>query len=361
LNVRTQVRARDRRHQRGLAAALIVVTGCLAAAGCTPRQAPPGPAVLAPHLNGGFFVTRDGLELPLHVWTPAAPDDAAPAPEPLAVVIGLHGMNDYGNAFGLPAPTLADRGVITYAYDQRGFGGAPDRGLFASPELLAQDVADLSSLLRRRHPELPLYVVGISMGGAVALTALASDTPPDVDGAVLVAPAVWGRRTMPFYQPPALWVAAHTTPWMTLTGRGIKVRPSDNIEMLRALGRDPLVLKETRVDAIWGLVNLMDRALESASDVTQPLLILYGEKDDLVPRRPTREMVGSLPRLDGRRQRLALYEDSYHMLLRGLDSDRVLTDVVAWLQDPDRDALPSSADKVESGSFLNKHRERGAD
>lgn len=334
------------------------------AAGCVPRAAPPGPAAAEPgavtaRLTDRFFITRDGLELPLHRWVPAPGADGRPAPRPVAVVIGLHGFNDYGGAFGLPAPRLAARGVLTYSYDQRGFGGAPDRGLFAPPALLIQDITDIAALLRRRHPGLPVYLVGISMGGAVALSALSGAAPPDVDGAVLVAPAVWARRTMPVYQPAALWIAAHTLPWLTLTGRGIKVRPSDNREMLIAMSRNPMVLKQTRVDAIWGLANLMDQALAAAPRVTAPLLILYGEKDDLVPRAPTRALVAALPRLDGRHQRLALYRGAYHMLLRGLDADRVIGDVAAWLADPTRDALPSGADRTDS--FLDTDRDRGTD
>ena len=81
---------------------------------------------------------------------------------------------------------------------------------------------------------------------------------------------------MPWYQRLALLVGAHTFPDMALTGRGLQIKPSDNIAMLRALGRDPKIIKETRVDTIWGLVNLMDDALSSASKLSSKTLILYG-------------------------------------------------------------------------------------
>ena len=51
---------------------------------------------------------------------------------------------------------------------------------------------------------------------------------------------------------------------MTLTGSGLHILPSDNIPMLREFSRDPLVIKETRVDTIKGLVLLMSEALEAA-------------------------------------------------------------------------------------------------
>ena len=96
------------------------------------------------------------------------------------------------------------------------------------------------------------------MGGAVIMAALTSNNPPMAEGAILVAPAVWGRVTMPFYQRWLLGLAARTLPWLKLSGKGLGIQASDNIEMLRTLGRDPLVIKETRIDTLWGLVNLMD-------------------------------------------------------------------------------------------------------
>jgi hypothetical protein len=58
----------------------------------------------------------------------------------------------------------------------------------------------------------------------------------------LAAPALWARDFMPWYQRWLLGILSHTVPWLTLTGESVGVMASDNIEMLRALGRDPLVI-----------------------------------------------------------------------------------------------------------------------
>ena len=108
------------------------------------------------------------------------------------------------------------------------------------------------------------------MGAAVILAAYGNGDRPEADGVVLSAPAVWSRDHMPFYQRGALWLGARTVPWMKLTGRGLEIRASDNDDMLRALGADPLVIKETRIDAIHGLVDLMDTALEAAPSLRSP-------------------------------------------------------------------------------------------
>ena len=138
-----------------------------------------------------------------------------------------------------------------------------NRGLWAGDTRMAEDLAAVVALLRARHPGLPVYLLGTSMGGAVAMRAMTLPQPPAVDGLILAAPAVWGWKAMNGLYATALRLAAHTVPARRLTGQGLAIRPSDNIEMLRALGRDPLVIKETRVDAVYGLVGLMDRAYEA--------------------------------------------------------------------------------------------------
>jgi alpha-beta hydrolase superfamily lysophospholipase len=182
------------------------------------------------------------------------------------------------------------------------------------------------------------------MGGAVALLAATDGAPPDVAGTILAAPAVWGRATMPFYQVWLLGLAAHLAPGMTVTGRGLDIWASDNVEMLRGLGRDPLVIKETRVDAVWGLVNLMDKALAAAGSLDARTLVLYGERDEVIPKAAFEAMTERLgPDPDGRRT-VALYEDGWHMLLRDLQAETVWRDIAAWTAHPDA-PLPSGADR----------------
>ena len=54
--------------------------------------------------------------------------------------------------------------------------------------------------MREKHPGLPLILLGESMGGAVIMAALAEASPPEADGFVLAAPAVWSRAVMPAWQ-----------------------------------------------------------------------------------------------------------------------------------------------------------------
>ena len=284
-------------------------------------------------LSPAHAVMADGYRLPLSVWRPAG--------EPQAIVLGLHGFNDYRAAFSVPAEFLAVNDIMTYAYDQRGFGETAQRGLWPGPDVLQQDARTMVQLLCARYPEKPLFLLGESMGGAVAMDMIAVAETSCLKGVILVAPAVWGWRTMPLWQRSALWLAAHTTPGQTLTGEGLELTPSDNIEMLRALGRDPLVIKETRIDAAFGLTNLMESALHSGQQLTLPALILYGEHDDIIPPNSMCEMLNGLPGPQTGHWRMALYPAGYHMLTRDLQAAVVLEDMVSWIQNQTA-PLPSS-------------------
>ena len=299
-------------------ATLILAVFALTA--CAPMTAPPGTASDTPALDGDTFLTRDGLRLPLRHW------DAA---QPHAVIVALHGMSDYSNAFDMPAAWWASQGITTYAYDQRGFGKAPHTGNWPGAEALRDDLSDCIEAVRARNPGTPIFALGESMGGAVVLSALADERPPRVDGIILVAPAVWSREDMPLVYRITLWATAHTVPWLKLSGKGLKIWPSDNIEMLRKLSRDPLFQKETRADAVWGLVNLMDSARKAPARLhaTPPIFFLYGAKDQIIPREPTQAAAKEL----SSRAEVREYPNGYHMLLRDLDGPGIWKDIVSWI------------------------------
>jgi acylglycerol lipase len=308
---------------------------CLALAGCAKAVKPSPPVAAEATLARAHFVTSDGAVLPVRGWLPKAGS-------PKAVILALHGFNDYSKAFALPGEYLSSQGIALYAYDQRGFGNAPGRGTWAGAEVYAADVTEFTRQLRKRYGGTPIYLLGESMGGAVAMVAMASGQPPDADGVILSAPAVWARDTMPWYQRALLSVCEATVPDLELTGEGLHIQASDNIEILKGLGRDPLVIKATRVEAIAGLADLMDQAQARAGRLKPPVLLLYGEKDQVIPKEPVTLMLKKLPK--GTATRIGFYESGYHMLLRDLHADRVWQDIAAWVDDRAQ-PLPSGAEQ----------------
>lgn len=317
--------------------AVLTLSACATPAVQPPLTPPPGFA--GPALGARALVMDDGARLPLARW---APDGV----EPWAVIIGLHGMNDSRASFRLAGPWWAERGIETWAIDQRGFGEAPGRGVWAGEARMTEDLRTTVALARARHPRAVIAVAGESMGGAVAVAAFGSARPPNADRVILLAPAVWGWSAQGPVNSAGLWIAARAMGDRAVGAPewAVKDLPaSDNrLELIRN-GRDPNSILPTRFDALYGLVDLMEHASVRLGDIRAPTLLLYGGHDNVIRKDPMRralERAGDRPNL-----RTGFYPDGWHILNRDLQAEAVYRDVEAWLRDASA-PLPSGAGEV---------------
>lgn len=319
---------------------LLVVFGLAACAG--PQVQPASDTTQAAKLYPDAAIMTDGYRLPLDLHHPQT--------GPRAIFLALHGFNDYRRAFDGPGRYFANHGILTVAYDQRGFGETAQRGLWPAGDALERDALTIAGLLCREFPGVPLYLLGESMGGAVSMLASRADGDTCISGVILVAPAVWGWTAMPFWQAGLLRIAAWLFPAHKFTGESLEIMASDNIEMLRALGRDPLVIKATRLDAVYGLTGLMDRAYHAGTALSTPVLLLYGERDEVIPPAAMCRLVAGQPGASGADWRTVLYPDGYHMLTRDLQAATVLDDIVAWATADRSGKLPSGQDAIHDSA-----------
>ena len=341
---------------RAIGVLLLPVLALLAAlAGCAPQVVPSGRAALGYGLDAAElaapvprgeasiavaplaapFVAEDGALLPHRVWPAAG--------TPRALLLALHGFNEHSGNFLLDSiGQLSDAGVEVHAYDQRGFGQAPARGYWAGTDRMVEDVRVAVRALRAERPGLPLFLLGESMGAAVALLAATAEPPLPVDGLALLAPAFWSRDAIGPVGVGLFWLVAHSLPALGMPASAGGITASDNLDALRRNSRDPLVIKASRVDAAWGLLDAMDRATAALPRCcAMPALVLQGARDDIVPPRITRRALRGMP--PG--PRLARYAEGRHLLLRDGVRAVVAQDLLAWMRDP-RAPLPSGADAV---------------
>jgi acylglycerol lipase len=313
---------------------LSILLSCLVFSACStakiqPQSDSPASAVIRPDV----MIMPDGYQLPYTFYPvpeSTARDNGELSERQNVMVIALHGFNDYRTAFVDLCTYLSVRGVECIAYDQRGFGQTQHLGIWPEAGRLQADLKSVIVLLRDRYPDRELILVGESMGGAVIITA--QEQYPDfmaenVTRSVLLAPAVWGRDTQPWYQRWLLWLAVRTFPSWQPTGEGLGIQATDNLDALRAMGRDPLVIKKTRIDAIYGLNNLMDQALAAIDKQVVNTLYFYGEKDEVIPKNAT---CAALEKVEAVQRRMVLrtYPKGYHMLSRDLQREQVFRDLV---------------------------------
>ena len=183
-------------------------------AGCAAETAPAGPRGASSALQEDAFVMSDGARLPLRVWLPAG--------RPRAVVLALHGFNDSRDAWEIPAPDFADAGMAIYSPDQRGFGEAPGRGLWAGGEALIDDAAEMARSAAAaagiRHAKLIADGRKHGRRRADAPGAPGAERARPVAGYVMVAPAVWGRaRDEPVFAHRRCGWPANLVPGMELS------------------------------------------------------------------------------------------------------------------------------------------------
>jgi alpha-beta hydrolase superfamily lysophospholipase len=316
----------------------IILAACMSIFACTPQWQQIGPTVDTPAFTDKAFHTADGVDLPMRTWLPwDRPIEAS--------IVALHGFNDYNRAFDAPGKGLARRGFALYAFDQRGFGDAPQQGIWSSTDQLVKDLATAAHLAKAAHPDKPVYLLGESMGGAVVLAAVAEHVDMPVDGIILAAPAIWGWQTQSPLNRRIFDLAMTVMPRVTVRPNGVYREPSNNYPMLRQMGRDPKVIKATRVDAAFGLVNLMTTAFDSAAKLgsSPRWLIMFGDREDILTTDSVGHFLDTLPELPPSQGRVALYPRAHHMMLRDLGADVIYDDIAAWIRHPAA-PLPSGAD-----------------
>lgn len=292
----------------------------VALSACAPKVLERGPRVVAPALQDDTFIAEDGARFRVRSWLP----DGAPE----AVIIAVHGINDRSLAFQTPAAYWRGAGLAVYAFDQRGFAQSPGRGTWPGRDNLVADLALFTGLVRARYPTTPIFLLGESMGGAVVLLAAASAALPAIEGAILVAPAAVTWETLPVYWRVPLWLLAHSIPWYPTSGRGLDLRPTDNIEAWYKMSADPDIIRRTRVDALYGLTQLIDAAALAAPAARTPLLVLYGRQDDFVRDWMFEDLDKRLPSDSVDRES---YDDGHHWLLRDLGAEKVYRRIVEWI------------------------------
>lgn len=269
----------------------------------------------------------DGAHIPLRIY---------PATPPLkAVILALHGFGDSRDAWEFFAPPLSTAGIEIVAPDQRGFGATQDAGGWSSTRRMVEDVREELAWLHSRYPDLPLYVMGESMGGAVVLL-LATDPPPELSGTILLAPAI-----MKIGEPWQTVLDGIDTvaPHWKLDGSAVPGErvASDNIHALRRMYFDPLTQHSSTVHPLAGLTHLMTAAFNAAPHIRTPMLMVFGGRDQFVLPPYTARFLKRLPAT----VRLDEFPTAHHLISR--DKRITAQDVASWILTPDQ-ALPSGGD-----------------
>lgn len=309
------------------ASLLLVATLLLLGAGCAAPNvyqvkmnldAAPMPAgvVWAQSPFPGF----GGIQLYEQSWRPKGPAKAA--------LILVHGLKDHSDRYAAAAEQLATRGYAVHAFDLRGHGRSS--GPRVHVDSFSDYVADLALFaerVRAREPSVPLFLFGHSMGGAIA-TLYAIDKRPALRGLVLSAAALKPGESVS-----APLIA--TTKFLAVVLPDLPVLELDPAQF----SRDPAVVTENKTDPLVvqrsapahtaaELLRGIERIQDSMAEVSVPLLILHGSGDKVTNPEGSKQLKERARSAD---KTLIVYDGLYHDLLHEPEKERVLGDLVKWL------------------------------
>ena len=273
--------------------------------------------------RNGTFAGAGGLPLYYQAWTPLDSRTRK------AVLINLHGLGDHSGLYPTIASHFPVRGVALYAYDMRGNGRSPgQRAYLRGWHEYRDDLRAFVESVRTWEPDLPLFILGNSLGGLVVLE-YALRHPGELAGVIAAAPPL-GRLGVP----PLL---------MTLGRIMSRIFPRFSLEVgmdLSGLARDPKVIETVVTDPLFhrrGTARLstevtaaISRVHAGAPDLAVPLLILHGSKDRMVPADGSREFFSKVRYPD---REFREYPDAYHGLFADIGHQTVLADLARWIED----------------------------
>ncbi|XP_022613275.1 monoglyceride lipase isoform X3 [Seriola dumerili] len=257
--------------------------------GAAPRRSPQG----VPYTDLQHIVNADGLHLFCRYWEPAGP--------PRALVFVAHGAAEHCGPYDEVAQRLKELSLLVFAHDHVGHGQSEgDRMNIKDFQVYIRDALQHVDLMKSRHPELPVFIVGHSMGGAISILT-ASERPSDFAGVVLIAPMVQMNpdSATPFK------VEAYDADELNFHG-GMRV--SFGMQLMGAAAR-------------------IEREIPS---ISWPFLLLHGDADKLCDIRGSKMMYEKAASSD---KKLKVYEGGYHALHHDLPevAESVLKEVTGWI------------------------------
>ncbi|MEM9729868.1 MAG: lysophospholipase [Myxococcota bacterium] len=293
------------------------------------------------------FQTVDGVKLHVSGWA---------IDQPKAVVHVLHGMAEYGSRYARLAGALADAGYTTYAHDHRGHGKSVNGGTTGHMadhdgwNRVVEDAHGVNREIAKRHPGLPIIVLGHSMGSFIAQQLL-FEHPAD-----MIATGLSGSNGKP---PPIAAVGKIVARLERL--RVGKRKPSGVLQKLTFedynkkfapnrteadwLSRDPsevdiyvadplmgfAVTTQTWCDMLDALGRIADRKNVARVPKDMPLYLFAGDEDPVgAEGKGMRNLYDSYKRAGVFDVRLKLYEGGRHEMLNETNRDEVMSDFIAW-------------------------------
>lgn len=287
------------------------------------------PSLAATHPVAGYHRgrvrTEDRLDLVWQCWSPE---------KPVGVIVVIHGLAEHSGRYQETAEFLSENGWAVYACDLRAHGLSPDPPNSGRVHVSRftdyfMDVDAVLALAASQQPDLPLFILGHSMGGLISIS-YALEKPDHLAGVMISSPAL---GTHPDFKPPWLlrvlvgllsWIAPRVLVDSDLDTQAISRDP----DVVKAYIDDPLISQ--KISARWysELLKTMKKAHRNAASLDVPMLLMQSGSDRLVDPAAPGRWASAAP---AERVELVVWEGLYHEMLNEPEKGLVRTRMIEWL------------------------------
>ncbi|MBO9518270.1 MAG: lysophospholipase [Porphyrobacter sp.] len=265
-----------------------------------------------------WLESAGGLKIFTRHWRPAG--------EPKAALVICHGVNSHGGQYLRAGEEFAAAGYAVTALDLRGRGRSEgERFHVETVDDYVADVEVTVEYAKSLDPQLKCFLLGHSAGGVTSVS-YALDHQEQIDG--LICESFAFRVYAPDFALTLLKGASHVVPDLP----ALKLKMEDfsrDPAWVEQLLADPYTLDEKQpVETVAALVRAGDRFEKEFDKITLPVLIMHGTADKATRPDGSQEFFDHAGSAD---KQLILYQDYYHDLLNDLGRERVMADIIGWL------------------------------
>lgn len=278
-----------------------------------------------------FFVNSDGLKIYCKYWYPQSSDYERLR----AAVFICHGVGEHCQAYSKLASKLTDCDMLVFGHDHVGHGlSEGDRVHVSSNSTYPNDVIQHVNIIKNKHPNIPVFIIGHSMGGSVALK-VAVDNKDMFAGMILLAPGLVSGSSVPSASLVQNFFGrtfANLFPQCQVKGMDPNLMSRD-ANIVKQYTDDPLVW-HGRLKAKWAICqyDLFSELRSRLKEVTCPFFALHGTEDKLCDPSGSQMIYDNASSVH---KQIKMYPGAYHQLHNEADGqgDEALSDIVKWILD----------------------------